>query len=407
MPTNKVKIFNDPVYGFISFPKPSLLLDLVDHPYFQRLRRISQTALTYYVYPGAHHTRFHHALGAYHLMTQAVETLRQKGVEITPEEAEGVCVAILLHDIGHGPFSHALEHTIIDVHHEELSLLFMEELNQQFVGKLNTAIAIFKDEYPKHFLHQLVSGQLDMDRMDYLSRDAFYTGVSEGVIGYDRIIKMLNVVDGDLVVEEKGIYSIENFLIARRIMYWQVYLHKTVLSAELMLMKVLKRAKELANTEGYNLVSFGQLDYFLKGRESNQNKKNVKDLIERFAILDDFDIIASLKLWSSSSDFILSCLSRSILNRQLFKTELQNEPFSNKIIDQIRLQVASKIPVDDTDLHYLVFIGTESNQTYNKIKDEIKILSKNQTVNSITERMDYELHTKIVTKHYLCYLKYI
>jgi uncharacterized protein len=406
MPTNKVKIFNDPVYGFISFPKPSLLLDLVDHPYFQRLRRISQTALTYYVYPGAHHTRFHHALGAYHLMTQAVEILRQKGVEITPEEAEGVCIAILLHDIGHGPFSHALEHTIIDVHHEELSLLFMEELNQQFVGKLNTAIAIFKDDYPKHFLHQLVSGQLDMDRMDYLSRDAFYTGVSEGVIGYDRIIKMLNVVDGDLVVEEKGIYSIENFLIARRIMYWQVYLHKTVLSAELMLMKVLKRAKELANTEGYELSSFGQLDYFLKGRKNNKNKKNVKELIERFAILDDFDIIASLKMWSSSSDFILSCLSRSILNRRLFKTELQNEPFSNKIIEQIRLQVATKVPVDDTDLHYLVFSGTESNQTYNKIKDEIKILSKNQTVNSITEQMDYELHTKIVTKHYLCYPKY-
>jgi uncharacterized protein len=405
MPTNKVKIFNDPVYGFISFPKPSLLLDLVDHPYFQRLRRISQTALTYYVYPGAHHTRFHHALGAYHLMTQAVEMLRQKGVAITTEEAEGVCIAILLHDIGHGPFSHALEHTIIDVHHEELSLLFMEELNQQFVGKLDTAIAIFKDEYPKHFLHQLVSGQLDMDRMDYLSRDAFYTGVSEGVIGYDRIIKMLNVVNGDLVVEEKGIYSIENFLIARRIMYWQVYLHKTVLSAELMLMKVLKRAKELANTEGYKLESFGQLDYFLNGRKSSKNKKNVKELIERFAMLDDFDIIASLKLWSSSSDFILSYLSRSILNRQLFKTELQNEPFSNKTIEQIRLQVATKFPVDDTDLHYLVFTGTESNQTYNTIKDEIKILSKNQTVNSITEQMDYELHTKIVTKHYLCYLK--
>jgi HD superfamily phosphohydrolase len=338
-------------------------------------------------------------------MTQAVEILRQKGVEITSEEAEGVCVAILLHDIGHGPFSHALEHTIIDVHHEELSLLFMEALNQQFVGRLSTAIAIFKDEYPKHFLHQLVSGQLDMDRMDYLSRDAFYTGVSEGVIGYDRIIKMLNVVDGDLVVEEKGIYSIENFLIARRIMYWQVYLHKTVLSAELMLMKVLKRAKELANTEGVVLESFGQLNYFLKGRKSSENKKNVKELIERFAILDDFDIIASLKLWSSSSDFILAYLSRSILNRQLFKTELQNEPFSNKIIEQIRLQLATKFPVDDADLHYLVFTGTESNQTYNKIKDEIKILSKNQTVNSITEQMDYELHTKIVTKHYLCYPK--
>jgi uncharacterized protein len=405
MPTNKVKIFNDPVYGFISFPKPSLLLDLVDHPYFQRLRRISQTALTYYVYPGAHHTRFHHALGAYHLMTQAVETLRHKGVEISESEAEGVCIAILLHDIGHGPFSHALEHTIIDVHHEELSLLFMEELNKQFVGKLDIAIAIFQDLYPKNFLHQLVSGQLDMDRMDYLSRDAFFTGVSEGVIGYDRIIKMLNVVNGELVVEEKGIYSIEKFLIARRIMYWQVYLHKTVLSAEQMLIRVLKRAKVLSNTEGVGLANFGQLEHFLMAKKTNVNKKNVKELIEGFAKLDDFDIIASLKMWSTSSDFILSFLSRSILNRQLFKTELQNEPFSNKIIDEIQLRVASQLP-PDTDLHYLVFTGTESNQTYNKIKDEIKILSKNQTVSSMTESMDYELHTKIVTKHYLCYPKY-
>ena len=405
MPTNKVKIFNDPVYGFISFPKPSVLLDLVDHPYFQRLRRISQTALTYYVYPGAHHTRFHHALGAYHLMTQAVETLRQKGVEITDAECEGVCIAILLHDIGHGPFSHALEHTIIDVHHEELSVLFMEELNQQFVGKLDIAIAIFKDLYPKKFLHQLVSGQLDMDRMDYLSRDAFFTGVSEGVIGYDRIIKMLNVANGELVLEEKGIYSIEKFLIARRLMYWQVYLHKTVLSAEQMLIRVLKRAKELSNTEGSQLVSFGQLDHFLKIKKIYVNKKNVKELIEDFARLDDFDIIASLKMWSTASDYVLSFLSRSILDRKLFKTELQNEPFSNKNIEDVQLRVAAHIP-PDTDINYLVFTGTESNQTYNNIKDEIKILSKNQTVSSITESMDYELHSKIVTKHYLCYPKY-
>ena len=405
MPTNKVKIFNDPVYGFISFPKPSVLLDLVDHPYFQRLRRISQTALTYYVYPGAHHTRFHHALGAYHLMTQAVETLRQKGVEITDAECEGVCIAILLHDIGHGPFSHALEHTIIDVHHEELSVLFMGELNKQFVGKLDIAIAIFKDLYPKHFLHQLVSGQLDMDRMDYLSRDAFYTGVSEGVIGYDRIIKMLNVANGELVLEEKGIYSIEKFLIARRLMYWQVYLHKTVLSAEQMLIRVLKRAKELSNTEGSQLVSFGQLHHFLKENKTYISKKNTKELIENFARLDDFDIIASLKMWSTSSDYVLSFLSRSILSRKLFKTELQNEPFSNKSIEDIKLRVATHLPLD-TDINYLVFTGTESNQTYNNIKDEIKILSKNQTVSSITESMDYELHSKIVTKHYLCYPKY-
>lgn len=405
MPLNSVKIFNDPVYGFISFPNPSLLLDLVDHRYFQRLRRISQTALTYYVYPGAHHTRFHHALGAYHLMTQAVETLRQKGVEITDAEAEGVCVAILLHDIGHGPFSHALEHTIINVHHEELSLLFMEELNEQFVGKLDIAIAIFKDLYPKHFLHQLVSGQLDMDRMDYLSRDSFYTGVSEGVIGYDRIIKMLNVVGGELVLEEKGIYSIEKFLIARRIMYWQVYLHKTVLCAEQMLIRVLKRAKELTNTEGVGLESFGQLGVFLNINNLYLYKKNVKELVEDFAILDDFDIIASLKLWSKSNDFILSYLSRSILDRKLFKTELQNVPFSNKFIRDIQLHVAAQLP-PNTDINYLVFTGTESNQTYNNSKDEIKILLKNQTVSSMTDSMDYELHTKIVTKHYLCYPKY-
>jgi uncharacterized protein len=278
-------------------------------------------------------------------------------------------------------------------------------LNKQFVGKLDVAIAIFEDKYPKHFLHQLVSGQLDMDRMDYLSRDAFYTGVSEGVIGYDRIIKMLNVVSGELVVEEKGIYSIEKFLIARRIMYWQVYLHKTVLSAEQMLIRVLKRAKEVSNTEGSDLVSFGQLARFLDVRKKYSNKKNVKELIEGFAILDDFDIIASLKMWSTSSDFILSFLSRSILNRQLFKTELQNEPFSNKNIEEIKLRVATHLP-PNTDLHYLVFTGTESNQTYNKIKDEIKILSKTQKVSSMSESMDYELHTKIVTKHYLCYPKY-
>ena len=407
MPISQVKIFNDPVYGFISFPKPSLLLDLVDHRYFQRLRRISQTALTNYVYPGAHHTRFHHALGAYHLMSQAVESLRQKGVEITEGEAEGVCAAILLHDIGHGPFSHALEHTIIDVHHEDLSLLFMHQLNEEFDGRLRTAIDIFEDRHPKHFLHQLVSGQLDMDRMDYLMRDSFFTGVSEGIVGYDRIIKMLNVVDNQLVVEEKGIYSVEKFLISRRLMYWQVYLHKTVLSAEQMLMKVLKRAKELSNhknTEGVELVSFGELSYFLNEKRFDTNKKNVKDLVERFAKLDDFDIIASLKVWSTNSDFVLSYLSESILNRKLFKLEWRNEPFGRDAVDKMRHKLVTKVPAQ-TDMSYLVFEGEESNQTYNKQKDEIKILSKNGEVSSITQIMDYELASKIVTKHYLCYPK--
>lgn len=404
--TSKVKIFNDPVYGFISVPKPSILLDLIDHPYFQRLRRIAQTALTYYVYPGAHHTRFHHALGAYHLMTQAVDVLRQKGVEITDQESEGVCIAILLHDIGHGPFSHTLEHTIINVHHEELSLAFMEELNEEFDNKLQVALDIFQDKYPKHFLHQLVSGQLDMDRMDYLNRDSFFTGVSEGVIGYDRIIKMLNVSNGELVVEEKGIYSIEKFLISRRLMYWQVYLHKTVLSAERMLTKTLERAKYLVNNEEQLLDSFGQLNEFLQQKETFVDKKNMKQLTKRFAKLDDFDIIASLKIWSSSSDFILSFLSKSILNRKLFKLELRNTPYESSLIENVLKNITEKVPLG-TDLSYLVFTGEESNLTYNNIKDEIKILFKNGEVRSISESMDYELHSKIVTKHYLCFPKHL
>jgi uncharacterized protein len=400
--TNKIKIFNDPVYGFVSFPKPSIMLDVIDHPYFQRLRRISQTALTHYVYPGAHHTRFHHALGAYHLMTLSIEVLRQKGVEITDEEAEGVYLAILLHDIGHGPFSHALEHTILDVHHEDLSLLFMNELNEIFKGKLTLAIQIFEDKHPKHFLHQLVSGQLDMDRMDYLTRDSFFTGVSEGVIGYDRIIKMLNVNEGELVVEEKGIYSIEKFLIARRLMYWQVYLHKTVLSAEQMLIRVLKRAKELY-TEGHPVETFGQLEYFFKNNAID--KKNTEELAKRFAMLDDFDIIASLKLWTSNKDYILSLLSENILNRKLFKLELRNEPFDAITVDALRQKIAAKVPIG-TKLDYLVYTGVESNQTYNNTKDEIKMIFKNGDIRSITESMDYEILTKIIQKHYLSYPKF-
>ena len=404
--TSKVKIFNDPVYGFISVPKPSVLLDLIDHPYFQRLRRIAQTALTYYVYPGAHHTRFHHALGAYHLMTQAVDVLRQKGIEITEKESEGVCIAILLHDIGHGPFSHTLEHTIIDVHHEDLSLAFMLELNDEFDSKLQVALDIFQDQYPKRFLHQLVSGQLDMDRLDYLNRDSFYTGVSEGVIGYDRIIKMLNVANGELVVEEKGIYSIEKFLISRRLMYWQVYLHKTVLSAERMLTKTLERAKYLINTEGVPLEGFGELNELLNQKNTVGHRNNRKELVERFAKLDDFDIIASLKMWTNNSDFILSFLSKSILDRQLFKLELKNKPFEPSIVDGMLQQISKKVP-PNTDLSYLVFTGEESNLTYNNIKDEIKILFKNGDIRSMSESMDYELNSKIVTKHYLCFPKHL
>ena len=414
MVAHKVKIFNDPVYGFISVAKPSLLLDLIDHPYFQRLQRIGQTALSYYVYPGAHHTRFLHALGAYHLMTEAIVCLRQKGIDITEAEAEGVCIAILLHDIGHGPFSHTLEHTIIDVHHEDLTVMFMHELNRQYDGLLTLALSIFQDTYAKRFLHQLVSGQLDMDRMDYLSRDAFFTGVSEGVIGYDRIIKMLNVVNGELVVEEKGIYSIEKFLIARRLMYWQVYLHKTGVAAEQMLIRVFERAKELClemlrveNTEGVGFTCSDTLLGFISGDYKKKYGENEKELIESFAMLDDYDIIAALKLWTTHSDFILSFLSRSILNRRLFKLEFQNEPFDQKYIDKIRNIVKTKTPLT-THIHvdYLVFTGKESNLTYNKQKDEIKILTKNNTVCSFSDIMDYEIHGKNVTKYYLCYPKY-
>ena len=397
----KVKIFNDPVYGFVSIAKSSILLDIIDHRYFQRLRRISQTALTNYVYAGANHTRFHHALGALHLMQQAVGVLRQKGVEITAEESEGVCIAILLHDIGHGPFSHTLEHTILDAHHEALSLAFMEQLNVEFGGKLDIAISIFKNTYSKHFLHQLVSGQLDMDRMDYLNRDSFFTGVSEGVIGYDRIIKMLNVVNGELVVEEKGIYSIEKFLIARRLMYWQVYLHKTVLSAEQMLMRILRRAKEIYVENKHSLEIIGELRFFFE----NTEHKNVPEMLEKFALLDDYDIIANIKQWTNATDYTLSYLSKSLINRRLFKVELQNTPFSKDIVEKHKLRISAYLP-KDTPLDYFLFLGEESNRTYNKHNEAIKILRKDGSVESITDTMDYELNSKIIKKYYLCYVKF-
>ena len=302
---NKKKIFNDPVYGFITIPY-ELLFDLIEHPYFQRLRRIKQLGMTDYVYPGALHTRFHHALGALHLMTQTIESLRSKGVKITEEEALGVSIGILLHDIGHGPFSHALEHTIIDIHHETLSLTFMNVLNEEFDGALTTAIDIFTDQYPKRFLHQLISGQLDMDRLDYLTRDSFFTGVYEGVVGYDRIIKMLAVKEDELVVEEKGIYSIEKFLVARRLMYWQVYLHKTVVAAEQMLVRVLERAKLLAK-QGIVLKVPDNLAYFLYNDFSEAElQENSRELLNNFARLDDYDIFAALKEFTLLEDPFLS-----------------------------------------------------------------------------------------------------
>ena len=400
---NKKKIFNDPVYGFVSVPY-GIIFDLIEHPYFQRLRRIKQVSLTHYVYPGALHTRFHHALGALHLMTQAIAVLRSKKIKISKEEAKAVSIAILLHDIGHGPFSHTLEHTLINVHHEDLSSLFMESLNRQFDGALNLALEIFNNRYEKKFLHQLVSGQLDMDRMDYLNRDSFFTGVSEGVIGYDRIIKMLSVHDGELVVEEKGIYSIEKFLIARRLMYWQVYLHKTVLAAEQMLIRALLRAKELLQN-GTQLYVPVNLRYFLGKDFTLEVAKKQADFLEHFALLDDFDIISALKIWMNAEDKLLSILSKCLINRRLFKLELQNEPFDEAYIANIRQKLSRKLDIPLDQCHYLVFTGKETNSAYSTSKEEIKILFKNGEVLPMSQSSDYGIQSKIITKYYLCYPK--
>lgn len=398
------KIVNDPVYGFISIPY-GIIFDLIEHPYFQRLRRIKQVSLTHYVYPGALHTRFHHALGAFHLMTQAIEVLRSKGVDISPEEATAVSIAILLHDIGHGPFSHTLEHTLLEVRHETLSALFMEKLNEEFGGQLDLAIAIFEDRYEKKFLHQLVSGQLDMDRMDYLSRDSFFTGVYEGVIGYDRIIKMLSVHEGALVVEEKGIYSIEKFLIARRLMYWQVYLHKTVLVAEQMLVQILRRARSLIQ-QGVALPASAPLTYFLKNHAKVADFKVKGDLLlQNFALLDDFDVMAAVKNWMSADDPLLAYFSRGLINRRLFRIEMRQSPFPKKHIDAVRQRLLNSGQFQPEHLDYLVFKGKESNNAYTTFKDEIKILFKNGKVKPMSASTDYGMQSKIVTKYYLCYPK--
>ena len=403
---NKKKIFNDPVYGFINIPY-NIIFDLIEHPYFQRLRRIKQLGLTDYVYPGALHTRFHHALGAMYLMTQAIDVLRSKGVKITTKEAKAVSIAILLHDIGHGPFSHVLEHSFVKIHHEELSLFFMEELNKEFSGKLSLAIQIFKDDYPKKFLHQLVSGQLDMDRLDYLTRDSFFTGVSEGVVGYDRIIKMLNVRNGELVVEEKGVYSIERFLTSRRIMYWQVYLHKTVVSAEQMLVKVLKRAKELAEQKK-NLNISENLAYFLYNcPEKPFRRKEKQKILHHFSLLDDYDVYTALKNFTTSDDFFLAFMAKSLLNRNLFKVEFKNKPFKSDYIDHISRLINEKFPVNLKTAKQIIIQGEESNSVYTTSKEEIMILFKDGRILPMSEISDFGLQTRNITKHYLCYPKNI
>lgn len=403
--TNKRKIINDPIYGFITIPY-DIIFDLIEHSYFQRLRRIKQLGLTHYVYPGALHTRFHHALGAMHLMQQAIETLRSKSVEITEKEAKAVTIAILLHDIGHGPFSHALEHKIVKIHHEEVSLLFMEQLNEEFNGQLDLAIEIFKGTYYKKFLHQLVSSQLDMDRMDYLNRDSYFTGVSEGVIGYDRIIKMLNVRNDEIVIEYKGIYSIEKFLIARRIMYWQVYLHKTALSAEKMLIKVFERIKTLANQKIDLPLSKG-LHFFVYNNIGKQEfKNNRKELLNKFALLDDIDIISALKSLAQNNDYILKKTSTDILNRKLFRVEIKNNSFNCDYVKRIRHKVKKQLHLaNEETLNDLIIIGSESNRAYYTKKDEIKMLMKDNSIKLLLDASDHLIDSEILIKHYICYPK--
>ncbi len=402
---NKLKILNDPIYGFITIPNP-FLYDLIQHPYFQRLRRISQMGMSYLVYPGAHHTRFHHALGCMHIMQKAIDVLRFKGVLISDEEENALLIAILLHDIGHGPFSHAMEHSIVEnVNHEAISLLFMNKLNKEFHGKLALAIKIFKGDYQRKFMLQLVSSQLDMDRMDYLKRDSFYTGVAEGNINSDRLIQMLNVVDDVLVLEEKGIYSIEKFLMARRLMYWQAYLHKTSLVAELILTNTLKRAKELTQ-KGIVLPCSKPLQYFM------QNKVNLPDfndsILDKFSQLDDYDIISALKSWQENDDFILSSLSKMIINRDLLKIKLGNDKFSKEEMDKIMTQFTTQFNVSQQDAHYFVFKGKIKNQAYSKEAEPIRILKKDKTIEDVVEASDQlnlKALSKAVTKYYICYPK--
>lgn len=412
MKTNKKKIINDPVFGFINI-RSELVFDLIEHPYFQRLRRIKQLGLSCMVFPGANHTRFEHALGAVHLMRSAIGILRLKGQEITDEEADAVTVAILLHDIGHGPFSHVLENTLVQgVAHERISLLLMEELNRQFNGKLDLALRIFTDQYPRHFLHQLVSSQLDMDRLDYLSRDSFFSGVSEGVIGAERIIKMLNVKNDELVVEYKGIYSVENFLIARRLMYWQVYLHKTVISAEYLLINVLARARELAFS-GVDLFATPVLKAFLVNEITPDDftfnrPVNGRPILDLFTSLDDNDIIASIKEWQDHPDTALSYLASCIINRRLFKIKISRKLFPEQKIIQLKEKICSHFKVSEDQLHYFLIADTISNSAYNKAPiDKINVLFKNNKISDIADASDINLSvfSETVRKYFICYPK--
>jgi len=387
------KIINDPVYGFITIDD-ELINQVIAHPYFQRLRRINQMALANLVYPGAVHSRLHHALGAYHLMSNALSELKSKGIEITTAEEQAVKIAILLHDVGHGPFSHALEHVLIEgMHHEEISLLIMKDLNKQFNGQLDLALQVFTDKHPKKFLYQLISGQLDVDRMDYLTRDSFFTGVNEGVIGYDRILKMLTVHNGELMVEEKGIYSIEKFLVARRLMYWQVYLHKTVLCAEQMLQRIILRAKYIKATTQLPLNNF-------------INKPIQTVTLEEFCSLDDYDVLAAIKGWCRHEDSILSGLCKGIINRQLLKVQYSGNPVEEKLLHQKIAETCVKLGLDAEQAGWLVFSGEVSSSTYNPGEEHIHILFKDGTVKDISKVDNALINENLlgkIKKYYICY----
>jgi len=401
---NKKKLFNDPVYGFISLPF-DIVFDIIEHPYFQRLRRIKQLGLTHLVYPGALHTRFHHALGAMHLASKAIEVIRSKGHEITVDEAKAVCIALLLHDIGHGPFSHALEYSISkNITHEQISSLFMEALNKEFDGELDLAIRIFKNEYPKTFLHQLISSQLDMDRLDYLKRDSFFTGVSEGVVNSDRIISMLNVKNDQLCVEAKGIYSIEKFIIARRLMYWQVYLHKTVLSAENLIVNILKRAKFLVE-KGVALPASKALDYFLKSEIDAATFRSDPKALAYFSALDDFDITAAIKHWKDHDDKVLAALCSSLLERKLYRIKISEEKADHRWLASEKEKLKQACGLQDDELKYFIFSGTIANNAYHPKMDKINLIYRDGELEDIanaSDQLNISVLSEEVIKYFYC-----
>ncbi|MFI5187935.1 MAG: HD domain-containing protein [Chitinophagales bacterium] len=398
------KIINDPVYGFITIDHP-IILSIISHPYYQRLRRIHQMAFAHLVYPGAVHSRLHHSLGAYHLMSCALSELKNKGTSITPEEELGARIAILLHDIGHGPYSHGLENELIPhVSHEDISLLIMQTMNEEYSGQLQTAIDIFRNDYPKHFLHQLISGQLDVDRMDYLSRDSFFTGVAEGVISYDRILKMLVVKNDELMIEEKGIYSIEKFLVARRLMYWQVYLHKAVMSAEMLLVKIIRRAKDLLKKGIATVAATEALNFFL----NNPDHQSIHEHLDIFCNLDDYDVMCTIKNWSNHPDKILSTLSRGLVDRRLLKIKLQGMPFDKEFVKEKKCEVMERLQISEEEAGYFVFTGEVINTTYEPGNERINILFKDGTVKDISAIDNALIQQQLagpVKKYYICYYR--